>query len=161
VRFEEQHALWARYYGLLTYVMTHVWGAPPPGRTTVTEPPTALDLMHIAQERDGFILAWERFFDECDVLLCPAAIVTAFPHCAPGTPVSVDGTTAKYGQINHHCFPFDITGHPAVVLPLAWDRDGLPIGVQVAGPRWRDERLLATAERLVEVAGPLRRPPGY
>ncbi|TIM38550.1 MAG: amidase, partial [Mesorhizobium sp.] len=30
--------------------------------------------------RDQSILAWERFFEGCDALLCPVAMTTAFPH---------------------------------------------------------------------------------
>jgi amidase len=48
-----------------------------------------------------------------------------------------------------------------VVIPAGQDANGLPIGVQVVGRRWADERLLAVAGRLAEVAGPFRRPPGY
>jgi amidase len=53
------------------------------------------------------------------------------------------------------------TGHPVVIIPLAKDRNGLPIGVQVMGRRWDDERLLAIAEVLSGVAGGFQRPPGY
>ncbi len=53
------------------------------------------------------------------------------------------------------------TGHPAVVLPYALDREGLPIGVQVVGKRWDESRLLAIASALWEAAAPFQRPPGY
>ncbi len=160
ISFEEQHELWARYYRWFAYLTVHVWKAPAPGRSQ-PEPPTALDLIEMQQKRDEFLLAWERFFEGWDVLVCPTAIVTAFPHCPPGTPVSVDGEMAKYGQINHHCFPFNLSGHPVVVLPVGRDPEGLPIGVQAVGARWHDERLLVIATRLAEIAGPFRRPPGY
>ena len=161
ISFEAQHLLWARYYKMLSFLITNVYGADPPGRTVATEPPTMVEMMDVAEKRDEFIVAWDRFLDKWDVLLCPASMVTAFPHCPPGTPIHVDSETAKYGQVNHHCFPFNITGNPAVVIPIGRDREGLPIGVQVVGPRWRDERLLAIAKRISEVAGPIQHPPGY
>jgi amidase len=48
-----------------------------------------------------------------------------------------------------------------VVIPLARDADGLPIGAQLIGPRWQDERLLAIADQISDVTGGFRRPPGY
>ena len=57
--------------------------------------------------------------------------------------------------------PFDLTGHPAVVLPLAHSAEGLPIGLQVVGRRWSEMQLLAIAARLALVIGPYQRPPGY
>jgi amidase len=40
--------------------------------------------------------------------------------------------------------PTDMTGHPAITLPLA-EAGGLPVGVMVAGRRFADDRLLALA----------------
>lgn len=108
--------------------------------------------------RDFFINAWEEFFGEWDALLCPVAMTTAFPHCPTDTPLTVDGEQVNYWRIVGHCGPFNFTGHPVVVIPIGRDPDGLPIGVQIVGRRWGEERLLAIAEKLVEVAGPFRWP---
>lgn len=110
--------------------------------------------------RDALIAALERFFTEWDALLCPVSVGPAFPHCSPGTPILVDGTPIPYGVGGWaYCTPFNLTGHPAVVLPLTRSADELPIGLQVVGRRWHDMRLLGIAERLSEVVGPFRRPP--
>jgi amidase len=116
---------------------------------------TALD------RRDAFILAWEQFFDAWDVLLCPAAMTAAPAHCPIGTPFVVDGQEAPYARMTDCATPFNLTGHPAVVLPLAQDRCGLPIGVQVVGRRWGEERLLAIARTLSQLTPGYQRPPGY
>jgi amidase len=49
--------------------------------------------------RDRSILAWDRFFESCDALLCPAAMTTAFPHCAPGTAIEVNGKYESYWML--------------------------------------------------------------
>jgi amidase len=41
-------------------------------------------------------------------------------------------------------YPTDMTGHPAITLPLA-EADGLPVGVMLVGRRFDDARLLAVA----------------
>ncbi len=56
--------------------------------------------------------------------------------------------------------PWNVTGMPAVSLPLHWTPDGLPVGVMLAGRPGEDHLLLALAAQ-VEEAAPWhhRRPP--
>lgn len=101
--------------------------------------------------------ALERFFGEHDVWLCPVSSSAAFAHRRPGrinTPVEVDGrpVPGHLGAIGHAC-PFNLTGHPAVVVPLARTAANLPVGVQSVGRLWGDEALLDFAEALVPLTG--------
>jgi amidase len=124
-------------------------------------PTTLAQYLEALDRRDQSILAWEQFFEKWDVLLCPPSMMTAFPHCEPGSPLHVDGQEVIYWAISGHCTLFNYTGHPAVALPYKLDRDGLPIGIQVVGKRWEESRLLAIAEAISEVTGAFQRPPGY
>ena len=124
-------------------------------------PTTLAHYLEALHRRDQSILAWEQFFDEWDVLLCPPSMMTAFPHCEPGSPLHIDDQEAAYWMVSAHGTVFNYTGHPAVVLPYTLDRSGLPIGIQLIGKRWSESRLLAIAQALSEVTGPFQRPPGY
>jgi amidase len=55
---------------------------------------------------------------------------------------------------------FNVTGQPAISLPLSWNANGLPIGVQLVAPFAREDMLLRVAAQL-EQAQPWsdRRPP--
>jgi amidase len=53
-------------------------------------PITLAQYLEALDWRDQSILAWEQFFQEWDVLLCPPSMVTAFPHCEPGSALRVD-----------------------------------------------------------------------
>jgi amidase len=44
----------------------------------------------------------------------------------------------------------NVTGLPAVSLPLHWTDAGLPVGVQLIGGPWEEARLIALAAQLEE-----------
>jgi amidase len=113
-------------------------------------------------KRDILTAALESFFAQWDAFLCPVTVGPAIPHLPFGTPVDVDGQQVPYlvAGTAYTC-PFNLTGHPAVVLPLARSAEGLPLGLQVVGRRWGEMQLLAIAARLALVIGPFQRPPGY
>jgi amidase len=87
-------------------------------------------------------------FRNIDVLLLPA---TADLPVRTG---QIDGRTAafdfeRWNQDSYRYAPytelFNVTGQPAISLPLAMSRSGLPIGVQLAAPLGEDARLLSLA----------------
>lgn len=111
--------------------------------------------------RDLSILAWDRFFETCDALLCPVAMTTAFPHCEPGTPIEVDGRQESYWMLPAYGAVFNYSGHPALTMPCGLDCNGLPIGLQLVGKRWSEARLLGIAKAIEPLTGGFRRPSGY
>jgi Asp-tRNA(Asn)/Glu-tRNA(Gln) amidotransferase A subunit family amidase len=69
---------------------------------------------------------------------------------APGLPSEVFNTEAA-----------NLTGHPALVLPAGRFASGLPFGLQVMAPRYREDLLFGFAERWEEVAPWPRVADGY
>ncbi|MGH8698955.1 MAG: amidase, partial [Burkholderiales bacterium] len=80
---------------------------------------------------------FEEIFARCDAIVTPAAAGTA-PHglASTGDP--------------SFCTLWTLCGMPALNLPLMRGSNGLPLGVQLVGPRDADARLLRTAGWLVE-----------
>ncbi|HEX5091098.1 MAG TPA: amidase [Burkholderiales bacterium] len=79
---------------------------------------------------------FEEIFERCDALVTPAA---------PGTaPKGLEATGDP-----SFCTLWSLCGMPAITLPLLRGADGLPMGVQLVGPRGGDLRLLRTARWLV------------
>jgi amidase len=127
----------------------------------------ARQYMEALARRDALIEQMERFLGDWDAWLCPVAPTPAFSHrrsglVRPGRPIEVDGHKVPYwrGSISY-AVVFNLLGNPVVVLPLSRSSEGLPIGVQVVGRRWRDMELLAVAGQLAEVTKPFQFPPGY
>jgi len=77
----------------------------------------------------------ELFEQRYDAILTPAA--------PGGAPKGIDSTGDP-----SFCTLWTLCGMPAITLPLLQSSDGLPIGVQLVGPRYGDARLLRTARWL-------------
>lgn len=107
--------------------------------------------------RDRLMATWDEFFDDVDVLVMPAAMTVAFPHCDTGRPVTVDGQSVPYFGQGALLAMGNLTGLPSLVAPAGQDEDGLPIGLQLVGPRWSERRLIAIC-RALETDGVL---PGF
>ncbi|AZO56713.1 MULTISPECIES: amidase [unclassified Mesorhizobium] len=125
------------------------------------EPTSVSRWFEALARRDKSILAWDRFFEDWDALLCPVAMTTAFPHCAPGTTIKADGKDQSYWMLPAYGAVFNYSGHPALSIPYGQDSDGLPIGLQLVGRRWSEARLLGIARAMAPLTGGFSRPPGY
>ena len=61
----------------------------------------------------------------------------------------------------HLCYPANLTGQPAISLPIGFGDDGLPVGLQIIGRRFEETTLLsfaAACERLPLFGDPGREP---
>ena len=101
------------------------------------------------------------FWADVDIVLTPTL---ALPPVPIGWQEAVQGSIEQLMR-NTQFTPFtavaNLTGQPAMSLPLHWSDDGLPIGVQAIGPPAEDALLLQLAAQ-IEAARPWadRRPPG-
>ena len=113
--------------------------------------------------------AMRRFAAGCLVALAPYDAVLTPTLAVPPLPVGAlrdDEDPAADFEAQKAFTPWtsawNVTGMPAVSLPLHWTPDGLPVGVMLAA-RPADEGLLLSLAAQVEAASPWvdRRPPGW
>ena len=81
-----------------------------------------------------------------NVLLTPTVGAVPVANATDGQtlgPASVAGQEVErtIGWCLTH--PFNFTGHPAASLPAAWTPQGLPVGLQIVGRRFRDDQVLS------------------
>ncbi len=103
--------------------------------------------------REAFHASFTEFFGRYDALLCPVSPVEAWPLGRLG-PAEIGGLPA--GPRGHAAFTpiFNYGGVPALSLPCGTGRRGLPVGLQIAGPRFADALVLQLAWHAEQVLGP-------
>ena len=92
---------------------------------------------------------------EVPILLTPVCAVPAFRHGEREW--NIDGATVGYLDAMRYTQWFNVLASPAAVVPVGSSPEGLPIGVQVAGRPFEDERVLAVAAAIERAFG-YRRP---
>jgi amidase len=113
-------------------------------------------------ERDRFIADMDSALEPWDVWICPVAATSAFTHRPAWSAIDIDARSYPHGVANGaYTMPFNLSGHPSVVIPIDRTQAGLPIGLQIIGKRWREMELLSIAQVIDRVIGDLCHPSGY
>ena len=91
---------------------------------------------------------WQSFFQHHDIILAPA--ITISPRSWRELyPAEIDGKpTRTYFHWLAMAYAVTIVGHPAISLPVGVDRNGMPFGLQIIGPRSGDALVLRVAAQL-------------
>ena len=101
-----------------------------------------------SQLNQGLMDLFSRF----DLLLTPAMPTEAFSAKGP-PPTEIDGHPVPLTGAVAFTFPFNLSGHPAATVRTGLTTAGLPAGLQIVGPRYRDDQVLQAA-RAYEQARP-------
>lgn len=124
---------------------------------TVSAPAYVGALEQLQAYARGLASWWAGGFD---LLLTPTLTQPPVPLGFVGPDVDPTEAFTRLSGLTSFSMPFNVTGQPAISLPLSWNDDGLPIGVQLVAAFGRDDLLLRVASQL-EAALPWadRRPP--
>ncbi len=118
---------------------------------------SALDYLGGVAERMALGVAMGEFHRTYDLLLTPTLPLPAFDA---GREVPAGWPSARWTSWSPYSYPFNMTQQPAATVPAGLSSGGLPIGLQVVGPRHADATVLRAC-RAFEQARPWhdRRPP--
>jgi aspartyl-tRNA(Asn)/glutamyl-tRNA(Gln) amidotransferase subunit A len=89
----------------------------------------------------------EQLFESIDALVLPA---TPFPATRID---ESDPVALSRGNLTRFTRMFNLTGHPALVLPCGRTVEGLPIGLQIVGALWREDKIIQVARAYEEARG--------
>ncbi len=107
---------------------------------------SAKDYFRAQIARASYTRAWEEFFQRYDLLLTPAVQLAAFkadrPRLAQLNGRTIDVDSDNWWELS---LPASLTGCPAISVPMGLSDDGLPLGLQIMGPRFADARCIAAA----------------
>jgi aspartyl-tRNA(Asn)/glutamyl-tRNA(Gln) amidotransferase subunit A len=104
---------------------------------------SALDYLQAMQERMDMGIRMGAFHERYDLLVTPTMSIPAFEagrEAPPGWPAERWTSWAQFS------YPFNMTQQPAATVPCGFTSAGLPVGLQIVGPRHADHRVLAAAK---------------
>ncbi len=85
-----------------------------------------------------------EIFERYDLLLTPT--VPFDPYAAPGPyPTEIEGRRQPWSNVGSFTIPFNLSWHPAATVRVGLSRRGLPMGMQIVGPRHSDDLVLQAA----------------
>jgi amidase len=123
------------------------------------------DWLQLNERRHRMRLAWDAFFEDYDLMLCPVTASAAFPHDhnpnrTERTLVVNNKQVSSGDQLfwaGYSCATF----LPATAAPIGKTADGLPVGVQIVGPQYGDYTTIAFAKLLEQEYRSFVPPPAY
>jgi aspartyl-tRNA(Asn)/glutamyl-tRNA(Gln) amidotransferase subunit A len=133
---------------------THAYHAPllaDPAKRALYQPLTLQRVMGGASVSAGVYIEQRRqmaiarntiasVFSDVDVLVAPTSMGV------PATIAAVVANPAAEQSLIRNTLPFNVFGIPAISVPCGFTRAGLPIGLQIIGPRLGEARVLALAD---------------
>ncbi|MBE2320559.1 amidase [Solirubrobacter sp. CPCC 204708] len=159
--FSAQFVIWTWFTAVSVLALAHLTGREPGpdplerGTLTALRHGAGLSALELTQAfavQNTVTRAWGAFLDDFDLLLTPTVPVPALPvgsldQDAESIQEAREWFERLFGQI-----PFtsqlNMTGQPAVSLPLGVSGDGLPIGVQLAAQALREDVLVQVSAQL-------------
>ena len=98
--------------------------------------------LSVSAEAQSLAVHWRKYlvacvedlFGACDVIVCPTT-------ARPPPPLDDGAAVADYTTIAA-TMPFSLSGHPALSIPMGFSPDRLPLGLQIAARRGRDDLVL-------------------
>ncbi len=118
-----------------------------PGFSTATQRArryaSLADYLRANSERRALSERIEGLFDDVDVIIMPTMPITPFGATASDPGPENPDRVLPWLEWAPLAFPFNLTGHPAASLPCGFTAAGLPVGLQVIGPRFSDGLILS------------------
>jgi amidase len=111
----------------------------------------AVDYLHARSWLGGWTRRMAEWWTSYDVLVTPT-LGAPPPRLGWFTDAGADQEGQRIVSFIPYTAQFNMTGQPAVSLPLHWSADGLPVGVQLVGAYGREDLLVRLSAQLEQAA---------
>ncbi len=112
------------------------------------------EYMAAVTKRGALGVHMNAFHEKYDLLVTPTLPLAAFKA---GQEMASIMKEKRWTDWTPFTYPFNLTQQPAATVPCGFTKKGLPVGLQIVGPRYNDALVLRAA-RAFESAHPIRLP---
>jgi len=121
---------------------------------------TVGDFLDYQQGRVQVGEAMKRFNQKYDLLITPATAIPAFEvgKVMPDLPPGINASGFEWTWWTPFSYPFNLTQQPAMSVNCGFTTAGLPIGLQIVAPAYREDLALAAAAAFEGVRGAVKWP---
>lgn len=92
---------------------------------------------------------FQQLFDSVDILLTPTLPITA-PKLTAETITWKGYKEDILSTLSRYTGPFNVSGLPALSIPVGFSTDGLSIGLQIVGNMYRDDQIISTGKWIMD-----------
>ncbi len=121
--------------------------------------------LRINNERHLMARKWQAFFEDYDILICPAAAGPAFPQNQAGERqdrmIDINGTLQPSTDQMFWAGYSNMVDLPSTVVPAGITPAGLPVGLQAVAAYGEDRTALKLCQLIEEAFGGFTPPPAY
>jgi aspartyl-tRNA(Asn)/glutamyl-tRNA(Gln) amidotransferase subunit A len=104
----------------------------------------AVDYLHALEVKRAITAEFDCAFEQVDAIIAPTVPIAAPRIDEKEIEIGDEKETVRSALVRLNR-PANLTGHPALSIPCGFTRSGLPIGLQLIGPKWSEARLLSIA----------------
>ena len=113
---------------------------------------TASQVVEKFGDRDRMRALLLQQMQETQLLISPVMSVPAFRPRERSW--DIGGKTIRLFDSTKCMTPFNLLGFPAAVIPYGFAENGMPVGIQIVGRPWEEDRILSLAVLLEQIRGP-------
>ena len=88
-----------------------------------------------------------NFFESYDFLITPTMATTAFEVDHPPKKINGKKVNDELWDFTPFTYYFNLTGNPAATIPVGFDKDNLPIGLQIIGKMGHESEVLQISKQ--------------
>lgn len=108
---------------------------------------SAIDYIHAHRVRNEMRRELLNLLTKVDVVIVPTTILTA-PRFDDLEASEINGKSIEVREaLLRNTILFNSTGLPAISIPVGLTKDGMPVGVQIVGSLFQEEKILSMAYR--------------